>query len=155
MKFYAAQTCNAEILCCLSICWRSNGWAVHGPSLTERLQITHGLTHTVECRLLIYLLIYINISDSSNIVLHVDRYIRPCVDHPLFILIFWYLLRCYLHYTVLNNVSQCTACCTLTPVWYMTDLCMSLILVPIANNNLAFTSRTYTPKGAVSSLYKH
>jgi len=61
---------------------------MHGPSLTERLKIIHGLTHTVECRLLIYLLIYINISDSSNIVLHVDRYIRPCVDYLLFILIF-------------------------------------------------------------------
>jgi len=85
-------------------CWRSNGRAVPGPSLTERLQITHGLTRTVECRLHIYLLIYINISDSSNIVLHVDRYIRPSVDYLLFILIFWYLLQCYLHYTVLNRL---------------------------------------------------
>ena len=69
-------------------CWRSNGRAVHRPSLTEQLQITHRLTRTVECKLLIYLLIYINILDSSNIVLHVDRYIRPCVDYLLFILIF-------------------------------------------------------------------
>ena len=58
---------------------------MHRPNLTKRLLITQGLTHTVECRLLIYLLIYINISDSSNIVLHVDRYIRPSVDYLLFI----------------------------------------------------------------------